>query len=103
MLKYAKPLALKIHFSNRYVYAQVVHVPTSTTICATSTSEKASKSQLPRTSTVEAAAWVGSELATRLKSQQVHAVAYVMENHQRYHGKLKHLLDSLTKGGVKLL
>ena len=103
ILKHAKPLALKIHFTNWYIYAQVIHVPTATTICATSTSEKACKSLLPRTSNVEAAAWVGNELANRLKSQQVHAVAYVMDPNKKYHGKLKHLLDNLTEGGVKLL
>ena len=103
ILKHAKPLALKVTFSNWYIYAQVVHVPTATTICATSTSEKACKSHLPRTSNVDAAAWVGNELASRLKSQQVRAVAYVMDPDKKYHGKLKSLLDSLTQGGVKLL
>ncbi|BBN00991.1 large subunit ribosomal protein L18 [Marchantia polymorpha subsp. ruderalis] len=101
--KYLKPYVLKMFFSNKYVSAQVVHSPTSTTVIAASSQEKLLRGELPNTADVAAAAKIGQILAERLKLKEIPAVAFELERGERYHGKRKALVDSLRESGVKLI
>eukprot|EP00271_Cylindrocystis_brebissonii_P000004 TRINITY_DN10000_c0_g1_i1.p1 TRINITY_DN10000_c0_g1~~TRINITY_DN10000_c0_g1_i1.p1 ORF type:complete len:109 (+),score=11.88 TRINITY_DN10000_c0_g1_i1:728-1054(+) len=103
MIHYAKPIALRVFMSNKYVYAQVVHVPTAQTILSAASLEAGLRSSLKTTSDREAAAVVGRTLAERMKKEGIPAVAFTMENGQRYHGKLKALLDAVKTGGIRFL
>jgi len=102
-IDFAKPLWLKVFMSNKFVYAQVVHSPTATTLCAATSFERKMREELGRTGDCNAAEKVGLVLAQRLLEQDIRAVAWDMPAGKRYHGKMKALLDGVTKGGVKLI
>ncbi|CAM6086247.1 unnamed protein product [Calypogeia fissa] len=103
MKKFLKPYVLKMFFSNKYVSAQVVHSPTSTTVIAASTQEKALRTELCSTADVAAAATIGRILADRLMVKEIPAISYQLEKGQRYHGKRKAMIDNLRDNGVKLI
>ncbi|KAI3752534.1 hypothetical protein L2E82_24568 [Cichorium intybus] len=104
---FLKPYLLKMHFSNKYVSAQVIHAPTATVATAASSQEKAlreawNKSQ-QGTRDVAAAARIGKLLGERLLVKDIPAVSVVYKKNQRYHGKVRAVIDSLRESGVKLL
>ncbi|GFP80803.1 50S ribosomal protein l18 [Phtheirospermum japonicum] len=105
--KFLKPYVLRMHFTNKYVNAQVVHTPTATVASAASTQEKALRLSLEKakesTRDVSAAAKIGKLLGERLLLQNIPAVSVFLKKDQRYHGKVKAVIDSLNAAGVKLL
>ncbi|KVH87710.1 Ribosomal protein L18/L5 [Cynara cardunculus var. scolymus] len=104
---YLKPYLLKMHFSNKYVSAQVIHAPTATVASAASSQEKALREAWNKaqqsTRDVAAAAKIGKLLGERLLLKDIPAVSVVYKREQRYHGKVRAVLDSLREAGVKLL
>ncbi|KAG9144830.1 hypothetical protein Leryth_025635 [Lithospermum erythrorhizon] len=105
---FLKPYILKLHFTNKFVNAQVFHVPSSTVACAASTQEKALRLNMEKTQEssrdVRAAAKIGKLLGERLLLKDIPAVSVVSSNKEhRYHGKVKAVIDSLRNTGVKLL
>ncbi|KAB1210430.1 50S ribosomal protein L18 [Morella rubra] len=100
---YLKPYVLKMHFTNKYVSAQVVHAPTATVACAASSQEKALRSCMESTRDVAAAGKIGKILGERLLYKDIPAVAVHLKKEQRYHGKVKAFIDTLRDAGVKLL
>ncbi|GKG64470.1 ribosomal protein L18/L5, partial [Tanacetum coccineum] len=50
-----------------------------------------------------AAAKIGKLLGERLLLKDIPAVSVVYKKEQRYHGKVKAVIDSLREAGVKLL
>ncbi|KAL3700985.1 hypothetical protein R1sor_019007 [Riccia sorocarpa] len=72
-------------FSNKYVSAQVVHAPTSTTVSAASTQEKLLRKEYPNTADIAAAAKIGQILAERLRLKDIPAVAFELGRGERYH------------------
>ncbi|MBA0680828.1 hypothetical protein Goari_012506 [Gossypium aridum] len=103
ILKFLKPYVLKMHFTNKYVSAQVIHSPTATVASAASSQEKALRSSMESTRDVAAAAKIGKILAERLLLKEIPAVSVSLKREQKYHGKVKAVIDSLTEAGVKLL
>ncbi|XP_071725537.1 uncharacterized protein [Rutidosis leptorrhynchoides] len=105
--KYLKPYLLKMHFSNNYVSAQVIHAPTATVASAASSQEKALREAWTQahqsTRDVAAAAKIGKLLGERLLRKDIPAVSVVYKKDQRYHGKVKAVVDSIREAGVKLL
>ncbi|GER25777.1 50S ribosomal protein L18 [Striga asiatica] len=105
--KFLKPYVLRMHFTNKFVHAQVVHTPTATVASAASTQEKALRLSLEKTKEstrdVSAAAKIGKILGERLLLQNIPAVSVFLKKDQKYHGKVKAVIDSLTKAGVKLV
>ncbi|GER50665.1 50S ribosomal protein L18 [Striga asiatica] len=105
--KFLKPYVLRLHFTNKFVNAQVVHAPTATVASAASTQEKALRLSLEKakdsTRDVSAAAKIGKILGERLLLQNIPAVSVFLKKDQKYHGKVKAVIDSLTKAGVKLV
>ncbi|KAG6645980.1 50S ribosomal protein L18-like [Carya illinoinensis] len=100
---YLKPYVLKMHFTNKYVSAQVIHAPTATVASAASSQEKTLRSSMDSTRDVAAAGKIGKILGERLLLKDIPAVAIHLKREQRYHGKVKAVIDSLREVGVKLL
>ncbi|KAH9772484.1 hypothetical protein KPL71_013043 [Citrus sinensis] len=98
-----KPYVLKMHLTNKYVSAQVVHSPTATVASSASSQEKALRSTIGCTRDVAAASKIGKLLGERLLLMDIPAVSVFLKREQRYHGKVKAIIDSLREAGVKLL
>ncbi|XP_051150860.1 uncharacterized protein LOC127265193 [Andrographis paniculata] len=107
VLKYLKPYVLKMHFTNKFVHAQVVHTPTATVASAASTQEKALRLSMEKAKEnmrdVAAAAKIGKILGERLLMKDIPAVSVALSRDQKYHGKVKAVIDSLRDAGVKLI
>lgn len=107
LTKYLKPYVLRMHFTNKFVNAQVVHTPTATVAAAASTQEKTLRLAMGKdnesTRDVAAAAKIGTILAQRLLLRDIPAVSVFLKRDQKYHGKVKAVVDSLTNAGVKLI
>lgn len=101
--QFLKPYVLKMHFTNKYVSAQVIHTPTATVASSASSQEKALKPSLETTRDVAAAAKIGKILAERLLLKDIPAVSVHLKREQKYHGKVKAVINSLRDAGVKLL
>lgn len=103
IINYLKPYVLKMHFTNKYVSAQVIHAPTATVASAASSQEKALRPSMESTRDVAAAGKIGKILGERLLLKDIPAVAVHLKREQRYHGKVKAVIDSLREAGVKLV
>ncbi|CAI9753664.1 unnamed protein product [Fraxinus pennsylvanica] len=107
LTKFLKPYVLKMHFTNKYVSAQVIHTPTATVASAASTQEKALRLSMEKakenTRDVAAAAKIGKILGERLMLQSIPAVSVALKREQKYHGKVKAVIDSLREAGVNFL
>jgi len=100
---YLKPYVLRMHFSNKYVSAQVVHSPTATVASSASSQEKLLRPTMESTRDVAAAAKIGKILGERLLMSGIPAVSVFLKREQKYHGKVKAIIDSVRDAGVKLL
>lgn len=103
LVKYIKPYVLKMHFTNKYVQAQVVHTPTATVAAAASSQEKLLRPSIGNTRDVAAAGKIGKLLAERLLLMGIPAVTVILNRDQVYHGKVKAVIDNVRNGGVKLI
>lgn len=101
--KFLKPYVLKMHFTNKFVSAQVIHTPTATVASAASSQEKTLRPNIGSTRDVAAAAKIGKILGERLLQNEIPAVSVFFKREQRYHGKVKAVIDSLREAGVKLV
>ncbi|XP_028091314.1 uncharacterized protein LOC114291656 isoform X1 [Camellia sinensis] len=101
--KFLKPYILKMHFTNKFVSAQVIHSPTATVASAASSQEKALRSSMESTRDVAAAAKIGKILGERLLVNEIPAVSVFLKREQKYHGKVKAVIDSLKEAGIKLV
>ncbi|KAK2458984.1 50S ribosomal protein L18 [Trifolium repens] len=79
---FLKPYVLKMHFTNKYVTAQVIHTPTATVASSASSQEKALRSSLETTRDVAAAAKIGKLLAERLSLKDIPAVSVHLKREQ---------------------
>ncbi|KAK9115404.1 hypothetical protein Syun_022201 [Stephania yunnanensis] len=103
IVDFLKPYVLKMHFTNKYVTAQVIHSPTATVASAASSQEKALRDTMESTRDVAAAAHIGKLLGERLCQKDIPAVTVFLKRQQRYHGKVKAVIDSLVGAGIKLI
>ncbi|XP_059282894.1 uncharacterized protein LOC132618161 [Lycium barbarum] len=105
--KYLKPYVLRMHFTNNYVNAQVVHTPTATVAASASTQEKGLRLAMveakENTRDVAAAAKIGKLLGERLQAKGVPAISVFFKREQRYHGKVKAVIDSVREAGIELV
>ncbi|CAK7354722.1 unnamed protein product [Dovyalis caffra] len=100
--QFLKPYVLKMHFTNKYVSAQVTHSPSATVASAASSQEKALRPTMENTRDVAAAAKIGKILGERLLLKDIPAVTVFLKKDQKYHGKVKAVIDSLREVGVKI-
>ncbi|KAI6687728.1 hypothetical protein NL676_024556 [Syzygium grande] len=103
IINFLKPYVLKMHFTNKFVSAQVIHFPTATVASSASSQEKALRPSMDSTCDVAAAAKIGKILGERLLLKGIPAVAIHLKREQKYHGKVKAVIDSVREVGVKLL
>ncbi|KAG6588487.1 hypothetical protein SDJN03_17052, partial [Cucurbita argyrosperma subsp. sororia] len=99
LTQYLKPYVLKMHFTNKYVSAQVIHSETATVASAASSQEKALRPSMESTRDVAAAA--AAKIGKLLKG--IPAVCVHLKREQKYHGKIKAVIDSVREAGIKLL
>lgn len=103
IVNYLKPYVLKMHFTNKFVSAQVMHSPTATVASSASSQEKALRSSMESTRDVAAAAKIGKILGERLLLKGIPAISVHLKREQKYHGKVRAVIDSVRDAGVKLL
>ncbi|CAM8877251.1 unnamed protein product [Rhodiola kirilowii] len=101
--QFLKPYVLKMHFTNKYVNAQVVHSPTATVASAASSQERTLRECMENKRDVAAAAMIGKILGERLLQKNIPAVTVILKREQKYHGKVKAVIDSIREAGVKLV
>lgn len=100
-----KPYHLKLFFSNKFTYAQVVRAVDGHIVACASTIEKNIREnvlQRKSKSDKPASVLVGMMLAERAKEKGVQQVHFEMEHRKKYHGKLKELIESMKANGVGL-
>lgn len=97
-----KPYHLKLFFSNKYCYAQVLRIEDGHIVAAASTVEKSLRESLPRTSTKEGASVIGRLLAERALAKKVPAVHWPRKRGQKYHGKIAAVIDAMKASGLPL-
>ncbi|OWM77437.1 uncharacterized protein LOC116208329 [Punica granatum] len=103
IVDFLKPYVLKMHFTNKFVSAQVIHSPTATVASSASSQEKALRASMESTRDVAAAAKIGKILGERLLLQGIPAISVHLKREQKYHGKVKAVIDSVREAGIKLL
>jgi len=89
---------LSVFRSNKHMYAQIIDDTVGKTLCAASTMEKAAK-DLEYTDTVEAAAFVGKEIAQKALAQGIKQVVFDRAGFV-YHGKVQALADAAREAGL---
>ena len=109
------PHSLRVHVSNKYVYAQIVRALDGHVVASASTIERAfpfaesdasasaTTREMRSRSDKRAAAAVGDALARRAKAANVDAVKWTRPYGKRFHGKIASLMEALKSGGVGLL
>ena len=109
------PHSLRVHMSNKYVYAQIVRALDGHVVASASTIERAfpfatherdasaSASEPRSRSDKRAAAAARDALARRAKAANVDAVKWTRPYGKRFHGKIASLMEALKSGGVGLL
>jgi ribosomal protein L18 len=100
--KFLKPFFLKKHFTKNFVSAQVIHTPSSIVACSASSKEKLLRPSMESTRDVAAAAKI-ELLGERLLFKGIPVVSVSMSREQKYHGKVRAMLDSLRDASVKLM
>ncbi|KAK3423618.1 hypothetical protein EUGRSUZ_F00280 [Eucalyptus grandis] len=83
IINFLKPYVLKMHFTNKF--------------------EKALRPSMDSPRDVAAAAKIGKILGERLLLKGIPAVAVHLKREQKYHWKVKAVIDSVREAGVKLL
>uniref|UniRef100_A0A7N0TTF0 50S ribosomal protein L18 n=1 Tax=Kalanchoe fedtschenkoi TaxID=63787 RepID=A0A7N0TTF0_KALFE len=101
--QFLKPYVLKMHFTNKYVNAQVIHTPTATVAAAASSQERTLRECMEIKRDVAAAAVIGKILGERLLAKNIPAITVILKREQKYHGKVKAVIDSVREAGVKLI
>lgn len=95
---------LSIFLSNRYAYAQAIRAADGHVVASASTLQKGVAEGLGSTVDTAACAKVGATLAQRLRAAGIDAIHWQRKRpQQRYHGRIKSLVDSLGAAGVKLV
>ncbi|OWM74635.1 uncharacterized protein LOC116209847 [Punica granatum] len=95
IVDYLKPYVLKMHFTSKFVSAQGIHSPTATVASSASSQETALRSSMESTRDVAAAAKIGNILVERLLLKGIPAFSVHLKREQRYHEKVKAVIDSV--------
>lgn len=99
---------LLLNLTNRHIHAQLVNRSAGQVVVAVHTNEPEVKSAILspedheqgyKTSTVAAAAVVGTMFGDRARAKGIEAVTWVRPG--RYHGKIKAFIDGVRDAGIK--
>ena len=85
--------------SNNHMYAQIIDDTVGHTLCAASTLDKSAK-DLENTDTIEAAAFVGKEIAAKALEKGIKAVVFDRGGFI-YHGKVEALAQAAREAGLE--
>jgi len=89
-----------VHRTPRHIYVQLISGDGTSVIAAASTLEKDIRSSLKYTGNAEAAAAVGTAIASRAREKGVQKVAFDRSGF-RFHGRIKALADAAREGGLE--
>ncbi|MDO4488493.1 MAG: 50S ribosomal protein L18 [Eubacteriales bacterium] len=90
---------LSVFRSNKHMYAQIIDDTVGKTLCAASTLDKAAK-DLENTDTIEAAQFVGTEVAKKALELGIKKVVFDRGGFI-YHGKVQALADAAREAGLE--
>ncbi|RWW84932.1 hypothetical protein BHE74_00006459, partial [Ensete ventricosum] len=99
ILDFLKPYVLKMHITDKYVSAHVIHTPTAEVAVSASSHERLLRPSIGSTRDVAAAAKIGKLLGERLLLRGIPAVCVFLKKEQKYHGKVKAVIDSVRDAG----
>ena len=91
---------LSVFRSNMQIYAQIIDDAKGATMICASTLEKVVREKLAKSSTVEAAAFIGKLVAERAVKQGINEVIFDRGGYL-YHGRVKALADAAREAGLK--
>lgn len=86
--------------SNKYLYVQIIDDTVGNTLTAASTKEKSIAGNLKNTSNIEAADFLGKEIAKRALEKGIDTIVFDRGGYA-YHGKIKALADAARSAGLK--
>jgi large subunit ribosomal protein L18 len=90
---------LSIFKSGKHIYAQIIDDTAGVTLTATSSLDPVLKKDLKSGGNIEAAAKVGTDIATKAKEKGITQVVYDRGGYL-YHGKIKALADAARESGL---
>ncbi len=91
---------LSVFKSGKHIYAQVIDDVKGMTLASASTLDKEARSSLKKTSTIEAASFIGKLIAERAQKSGVSEVIFDRGGYI-YHGRVKALADGAREAGLK--
>ena len=93
-------MRLSVFRSGKHIYAQIIDDVKGTTVVAASTLDKEVRSSVQKTSTIEAASFIGKLVAERAVKTGVSEVVFDRGGYI-YHGRVKALADAAREAGLK--
>jgi len=93
-------LRLSVFRSGKHIYAQIIDDVKGVTVVSASTLDKDVRSQITKSSTVEAAAFIGNLVAQKAAKSGVSEVVFDRGGYI-YHGRVKALADAARAAGLK--
>jgi large subunit ribosomal protein L18 len=93
-------MRLSVFRSGKHIYAQIIDDAKGSTVASASTLDKEARENLQKSSTVEAAGFIGKLIAERAAKSGVSEVVFDRGGYI-YHGRVKALADAAREAGLK--
>lgn len=93
-------MRLSVFRSGKHIYAQIIDDTKGVTVVSASTLDKEVRSQIAKSSTVEAATFIGKLVAEKAAKSGVSEVVFDRGGYI-YHGRVKALADAARAAGLK--
>lgn len=93
-------LRLSVFRSGKHIYAQIIDDAKGATVVSASTLDKEIRDSIKKSSTVEAASFIGKVVAERAAKSGVSEVVFDRGGYI-YHGRVKALADAAREAGLK--
>lgn len=91
---------LSVFRSGRHIYAQIIDDTKGATVVSASTLDKEIRDEIKKSSTIEAASFIGKVVAERAVKSGVSEVVFDRGGYI-YHGRVKALADAARVAGLK--
>ena len=93
-------LRLSVFRSGKHIYAQIIDDVKGITVASASTLDKEVRSNISKTSNVEAAGFIGKVIAERAAKSGISEVIFDRGGYI-YHGRVKALAEAAREAGLK--
>ena len=93
-------LRLCVYRSNKHISVQIIDDKVGQTLVAASSTQAATRGELPHGANIKAAVLVGKKIAELAKEKGIEEVAFD-RGHYKYHGRIKALADAAREAGLK--